>query len=315
MEKKILHFVIIALAGFTAWAKKPPRNFLFLSGPILENMYLVNRSDIKGVQMVYNWKSLETAEDIYDFSAIIRDLKILDSLHKKLFIQIQDRFFEPEARNVPSYLFSGKQYKGGLARQVDNPGENLPKVYGWVAMQWNPAVQLRYQKLLEALALEFDGKIYGVNLPETSIDIDRNDPSYGFSCDQYFEAEIANMKFARKLFAKSYVVQYVNFFPCEWNNDKHYMSRLFEAAAASGIGLGGPDIIPGRKAHMKNSYPFFHKYKDKLELVAMAVQEPTLTYENPLSNAPFTRMEFTSYAQDFLGADIIFWSGSAPWLL
>ena len=67
---------------------------------------------------------------------------------------------------------------------------------------------------------------------------------------------------------------YANFWPCEWNNDQKYMSRTFEFALAHGIGLGGPDIVPWRKAQMKNSYPFFNKYKGKLPLVAMAVQSP-----------------------------------------
>lgn len=105
-------------------------------------------------------------------------------------------------------------------------------------------------------------------------------PPKGFSCDNYFASEIENLAFARKVFTKSYVVQYVNFWPCEWNNDKNYMSRLFEFASTHNIGLGGPDIVPNRKAQMKNSYPFFNQYKNKLALVAMAVQEPTLTYIN-----------------------------------
>lgn len=29
---------------------------------------------------------------------------------------------------------------------------------------------------------------------------------------------------------------------------------------------------------MKNAYPFFNQYKGRLSLVAMAIQEPTLTY-------------------------------------
>ena len=107
---------------------------------------------------------------------------------------------------------------------------------------------------------------------------------------------------------KSHVVQYVNFWPCEWNNDKKFMSRAFEFAHANGIGLGGPDIVPYKKAQMKNSYPFFNQYKGKLSLVAMAVQEPTLTYTNPETKKPFTREEFVAFAQDYLGVDIIFWA-------
>ena len=65
---------------------------------------------------------------------------------------------------------------------------------------------------------------------------------------------------------------------------------------------------------MNNSYPFFNQYKGKLALVAMAVQEPTLTYTNPKTNRKFTREEFVDFAGNYLGVNIIFWSASAPWL-
>lgn len=274
---------------------------------------LLQRPEIAGAQIVYNWKNLELSKDQYDFSAIEEALSSLNKLNKKLFIQIQDRFFSPDARNVPAYLLNEAIYHGGIVRQYDNPGENQPKGSGWVAQQWNAAVQERYQKLIAALATAFDGKIAGINLPETSIDIDMEHNSTGFSCDKYFNAEIENMIFARKVFKKSHVVQYVNFF-CGWNNDHQYMSRLFALTVKHRIGLGGPDIVPERKAQLKNSYPFFNRYRGRLPSVAMAVQEPTVTYINPKMKRPFTREELIAYAKDYLGVNIIFWSQSAPWL-
>ncbi|WP_414164770.1 hypothetical protein ACMGGS_01590 [Superficieibacter sp. BNK-5] len=300
---------------FFSAAQAAPANFLYTTADALPSQQaLLSRPDIAGVQLVYDWKSLESAKDRYDFSAIRRDLTLAQRLNKKLFIQIQDRFFTPEARNVPAYLLHDPLYGGGLAAQVDNPGEGQAKSSGWVATQWNTAVRQRYQALLSALAKEFDGEVYGINLPETAIDIAEKPLPSGYSCDAYFQAEMENLAAARDAFKKSIVVQYVNFWPCEWNNDHRYMARLFEYAHEHGIGLGGPDVIPGRQAQMKNAYPFFHRYKDKLPLVAMAVQEPTLTYKNPKTGRPFTREEFTRFATDYLGADIIFWSASTPWL-
>ena len=52
---------------------------------------------------------------------------------------------------------------------------------------------------------------------------------------------------------------------------------------------------------MKNSYPFFNQYKGRLNLVAMAVQAPTLTYTNPKTTQPFTREEFVAFAENYLG--------------
>ena len=292
----------------------PPQNFLYTGSDELAALTpLVERPDIGGVQIVYTWKSLESAKGVYDFSRVESDLAFLEQRHKRLFLQIQDRFFEIGHRNVPAYLLDDSEYGGGLAPQVDNPGENKPEGYGWVAQQWNPEVRKRYQQLLQALAKEFDGRVFGVNLPETAVGVDIERDQTGFSCDTYFAAELENIAFARKVFTKSHVVLYANFWPCEWENNRKYMSRTFEFAEAHRIGLGGPDIVPYKKPQMKNSYPFFNKYKGRLSLVAMAVQEPTLTYTNPETKKPFTREEFLSFAENYLGVDVIFWSASAPW--
>ena len=308
-------FVLLTGIALSASAGNTPANFLYVgSGELQGVTHLLERPDIAGVQVVYNWRDLETARDRYDFSLIEHDLQLSDALHKKLFIQIQDRFFTPQARNVPDYLMQDPVYRGGIIGQMDNPGENRPRVSGWVAQQWVPAVRLRYQRLLTALAARFDGRIYGINLPETAIDIDMKHNKTGFSCDGYFDAEMDNLRAARAAFKQSRVVQYVNFWPCEWDNDHQYMSRLFAYAADNNVGLGGPDIVPYKKGQMKNAYPFFNRYKGKLPLVAMAVQEATLTYTNPQRHKPFTREEFVRFGSDYLGADIIFWSVSTPWL-
>ncbi len=283
------------------------QNFLNLGqGDVPAVLRLLARHDVAGAQVVYSWKSLETAEGRYDFSAIERDLATTNGLHKKLFVQLQDRFFQADARNLPDYLLHDSGYGGGLVPQVDNPGEGRAPVMGWVAQQWNPKLRHRYQELIQKLADRFDGRIFGLNLPESAIDIDLKHDRTGFTCDAYFEAEMENMKFARQVFSKSLVVQYVNFWPCEWANDHRYMSRAFETAARLGIGLGGPDIVPYRKAQMDNSYRFFHQYRNNLRVVAMAVQEPTLTYTNPSTGRKFTRKEFVDFAVNHLGRRLFF---------
>lgn len=291
------------------------KNYLYTGSNDLEKIEsLIKRSDIEGVQIVYNWKMLEPAEGKYNFAQIEKDLKYLNRFRKKLFIQIQDRFFKPTARYIPDYLLNEPQYHGGLVRQIDNPGENQPLAQGWVTQQWHPNVRQRFQYLIAALGKQFDGRIVGINLPETAIDIDQQHDKTGFTCEKYFNATIENIRFTKQVFKKSYVVQYVNFWPCEWNNDHNYMARLFALAEKEKFGLGGPDIVPFKQAQMKNSYPLFHQYKGKLAVVAMAIQEPTLTYKNPETKHPFTRKEFVEFAENYLGVDIIFWSVTVPWL-
>lgn len=312
---------VIAVGGVRGGVRRvdapsrQPLNFLFSSSSNPSAFRsLLKRPDIEGVQVVYNWRSLEPEKGRYDFSRIEQDLKVVDAAHKKLFVQVQDRFFSPQDKNVPKYLMTDPIYDGGITAQSDHPGEGKPLGSGWVADQWNPQVRKRFQLLLRALARRFDGKIYGINLPETAVEVDAKRHPAGFTCDKYFQGELDNLRAAGADFKKSYVVQYVNFWPCEWNNDHKYMSRVFAFAARHGIGLGGPDIVPYRRGQMKNSYPFFHAYKGKLALVAMAVQGATLTYTNPATGKKFTKSEFVAFARDYLGARIIFWSTSSPWL-
>lgn len=303
-------FVLLALGLSGAADAAAPLNYLFLGGgPLLEWQQPLRRDDIAGAQIVYDWRALEPSKGRYDFSRIERDLATARALHKQLFIQVQDRFFEAKARNLPDYLLRDPQYGGGLAAQGDRGGGS-----GWVAKQWNPAVRARFQALLGALAKRFDGRVAGINLPETAADLTPAERAKGFSCDGYFQGELENAAYARKAFRRSAVVQYVNFWPCEWNNDHRYMERTFELAAKHGIGLGGPDIAPLNKPHMHNAYPFFHQYKGRLKLVAMAVQEPTLTYTDPATGKPFSRDQIVKFASDYLGVDIIFWTPEAPWL-
>lgn len=309
----ILALSALAAAPLPARAQDSlePRNFIFAGGSSVEEVAsLLKASSIEGVQIIYSWKALEPEEGRYDFSQIERDLAAADALGKKLWIQLQDRFFLPEARNLPGYILAEPQYDGGLQQQVTFVGEGEPEGAGWVAKQWNPALQARYQALISALAQEFDGRIYGINLPETALDLGEPENSF---CDAYFDAELENILFTRKAFEQSHVVQYVNFFPCEWNNDHRYMERFFDAAVENNIGLGGPDIAPYRRGQMKNAYPFFNRHNEKLPLVAMAVQGATLTYTNPDTGEKFTRQEFVDFGSDYLGVDIIFWAQEAPW--
>lgn len=294
--------------------KKAAANYLYASIGDFDTTVkpLMDRPDIGGVQVVVPWKALEPKKDQYDFSSIDEALNYLQPRHKKLVVQIQDRFFTPQGR-LPGYLLADPEYKGGAAPTKNDSGLG-PGEPGSIAAQWNPQVRGRFQHLLKALAQRFDGRLAGVNLPETATGVDTGKDRTGYTNDSYFHAELDNMAYGKKVFTKTPFIQYVNFWPGEWNNDHNYMGRTFEFAKSHGIGLGGPDILPNRPAQMENSYPFFKRYRGKLPLVAMAVQEPDFEYTNPTTGKPYTRQEFTDFGTNTLGADTIFWATSSPWL-
>ena len=295
-----------------AWPASKPRDFVYLGQDDLDqNLPILDRPDIAGAEVMYPWISLEPQKDHYDFSMIEHDLALTKARGKAMYIEILDRFFQPNARYVPKYLLNEPQYGGGLSPQIQS---KPVKMSGWVVRQWDPNVRHRFQALLKALAHRFDGRIAGIVLTETAIDLDKDSPPKGYSCDSYFNAELENALVARQAFKRSSVVQYVNFWPCDWANAQGYMSRFFDFAAAKHIGVGGPDIVPWQKAQMLNSYAFIRVYKDKVPIVAMAIQEPTLKYLNSETGKPFTRDEFKRFAAMYLGVDDIFWSKESPWL-
>lgn len=192
-----LTVAVTLLAATLPVLAKMPENFIYTSSGDLEAASVIMaRSDIGDAQIVYNWRSLEPEKNKYDFSQIEKDLARLKVGNKKLFIQIQDRFFEQDARYISDYLMNDARYGGGISPQFDNPGEGKPIGSGWVAQQWDPAVRQRYQALLAAIAERFDGQVYGVNLPETAIDLDKKKLPKGFSCDKYFAREMENLTFA-----------------------------------------------------------------------------------------------------------------------
>lgn len=304
----------LALLTATPAAAAPLQNFLYMGQDEIEGaLPLLDRPDIMGVQILYIWKNLEPRKGVYDFSMIEHDLAIARAHGKQFWLQVQDRSFRPEARWFPNYLVEEPDYGGGIARQYDDR-DGTPVPEGWVVRQWDPKVRARYQALIAALAKQFDGRILGFNGEESAAGISKDDPPSGYSCDAYFEGTKENILFARTAFKRTHVVQYVNFWPCEWGNDRGYMSGFFAFAAAHNIGVGGPDIVPNWRGQMRNSYPYIHDYQAKVPIVAMAVQEPTLDYINPVTKHPFTKDEFISFAIDYLGVDIIFWAPTSPWL-
>lgn len=311
--KKIFLGISLFLSNSAILAQNVlPQLFFFLGGNEASSYEQILKNNcINGVQILYSWKQLEPKKDSYNFSKIEKDLETLNKAHKKLFIQIQDRSFTPDVFNVPDYIREDAKFHGGVEMQYDFPGEGKPITTGWVARTWDPAVKERFQLLIQKLSVQFDGKIYGINLPETSADFDPHHMPTDFTTDKYFDSVIDNISYLKKSFQKSMVIQYVNFFPGEWDNDHHYMSRLFAFAMKHQIGLGGPDVVPYKDSQMKNSYPFFHKYKGKI-LTAIAIQEPDYTYKNPNTGDFYSFYEFYSFTREFLDASILFWNIGEP---
>lgn len=315
----LYHLTFAALAAQALAAPLPAsnncstlENWLYSSEVDDESLALLDRPDIVGIQALYSWKSLEPAEDDYDFSSLRSDYENISAKGKKFWVQLQDRSFSPTNDPVPKYL-NTPYYNNGSAPSCDGDAcDTNFVVSGWVAQQWNARVRHRYQALLKAIAREFDGKITGLNLPETSISVDENANNY--TNEGYFLGELENAGYAANVFKKSYAVQYVNFWPDGWNNTNNRFTDSFDFYAKHGVGAGGPDLIPNKPGQEANSYVYIPKYHNKVPITVVAVQEPDLEEINQSTGKPFTKEEFVNFAINELKVQIIFWATSSPWL-
>lgn len=275
---------------------------------------------LEGAQVAYTWRQLEPRKDGYDFSRIREDLALLTPRGKKLFIQLQDVSFHEHRINVPDYLLDDPVYNGGADKQWetkdDDVNEERPIVGGWMARRWDPAVQQRFHKLLLALGKEFDGRVEGINLAETSIGVGSTGRLFpkGFSFSRYRDAVIENMAALKKAFPKSVTIQYGNFMPGEWRptSDKGYLSSVYKAAAEMKVGVGGPDLLPFRPGQLKGPYPLIREAASKVP-VGVAVQDGNYGDRNPKTGQAASIADLLKFATEFLDVDYLFWSTEEPY--
>jgi hypothetical protein len=306
------------------------QNYLYFhhrgdDGAALRNEPALRDRRFSGAQVAYSWRSLETAPGHYDLAAIEADLEYVQSLGKKLWVQLQEKSFTPRV-NVPAYLLQDPRYGGGVLRQsmASAPERDKSKplrddAYGWVAQMWLPAVRARYQALVRHVGKKLDGRIAGINFSESSIDIGEELPGgrmrypKGFTPARYVHALQDNMQVLSGAFRQSVPMVYLNFLPEEWlpDQDRGYMRGLFATAQKLGMGVGGPDLTPYKKGPMSQSYPFFHAYPQRL-FKAMAVQSGNLRQTNPQTGVAYTVQDLLDFARNYLGLDLVFWGIEDP---
>lgn len=309
--------LILLLCGGVR-AAEHPHFFVFFNRErerISEKSFLETQA-IEGAQLKYTWKQLEGGKDGYDFTDIRHDLEFLNSRGKKLFIQIQDASFDPSIVLVPRYLLNDPQYNGGADKQYDIPGNDEQRATpaGWVARRWDPAVRERFQKLLLALGQEFDGKIEGINLPETAIEFGETGRLFprGFTAQGYRDAILSNMAALKRAFPKSVTMQYANFM-LEEKGDAHraYLRSIYQRAAELKVGVGGPDLSPYRPGQMENSYPLLREFAGRVP-TGIAVQEGNYSSDNPRTGKRVTVPELITFGTEYLKVNYIFWCTEEP---
>jgi hypothetical protein len=273
---------------------------------------------IEGAQLKYTWRELEPEKGKYDFAAIQHDFDLLKANGKKLFVQLQDVSFATNIINVPKYIVEELKYHGGADYQYSIPDDDESKAIpaGWVARRWDRSVQERFHKLLLALGEKLDGKIEGMNLPETAVDFGESGRLFpkSFTPETYRDSIISNLVVLKRAFPRSVTMIYANFMPGEWlpENDRSYLREIFHQARTLKVGVGGPDLLPFRPAQMKHSYPLI---RDSAGIIptGIAVQWGNYENKNATTGQRNTISELFDFAEKYLKVDYIFWSTQEPY--
>jgi len=319
--KRLMMIVAALMIAEPAHAQKPLHHFVWFGGDreeIKTDTLFLNTKAIEGAQILYFWKRLEPAKDQYDFSAFKEDVAFLASHGKKLWIQLQDVTFSPQRYPVPQYLVEDSAYHGGAAKTWSVPGDDESKARqsGWVARRWDPAVQERFAKLLQKLGAEFDGRIEGINLPETAQEVGNSGKLYppGFTIDTYRDAVATNMRALKLAFPKSVAMQYANFMPGEWrpSYNQHYLEGVYATAEKLGVAVGGPDLMPYNRGQLGSSYPLITQAAGKIP-TGLAVQDGNLAQLNSATKEKVTAKELLDFASQNLRLDYIFWGREEPY--
>jgi hypothetical protein len=311
LYSRTLFFLCVFFLGIlaTAASQTGTQHFIFFSRDRekIHDSSFYNHPGIRGAQITYSWKQLERTKDKYDFSEIEEDLRFLQSHGKRLWIQLQDVTFDSNNYATPAYLMSDMAYHGGVNSQYsDNP----PYIKaGWVTRRWDPAVAERFHKLLGKLAERFDGKIAGINLPETSVGFPEGLEPEGFNSQNYVRAIKSNMKVLKENFSKSTPLLYANFMP---DDSKQDLREIYSYAREIKLAMGGPDIKVYRPFQMANSYPLI---RDLYGIVptGVAVQDGNYSVINPRTGKQVTLKEIMDFAKEYLRLSYVFWCTEEPY--
>lgn len=296
-----------------------PANFVYFGRDrerIRDTAFLA-AATLVGAQLRYSWRELEPERDRYDLRGLLADLTYLEQHGKRLFVQVQDASFGEQVL-VPEYLIRDSVFHGGMARKIesDTDDDSVVRFDGIVARRWNPAVRERFARLLQAIGRAVDGRIEGINLPETATSFGATGKFFpsGFSNIAYADAVKANLSAARAAFPRSVVMQYANFMPGEWlpGNDHGYLRSVYAHAASIGAAVGGPDLLPHRAGQRNHSLALIASRAPGVR-AGLAVQDGNLAAINAATGAPVTVAELYAYARDRLHLEYLFWGVEEPY--
>jgi hypothetical protein len=250
------------------------------------------RPGVVGLVKRYTWRSLETAQGVYNFAEIKSDLAWCAARGMHLIMIIEDKTFVIE-KPGPAYL---DKY------DVRN------RAGGYTMVRWNTTVVQRFNALTKALGTAFDSNpnFEGIATQETALGLDSPVlKANGYTPEKYRDALINTLGTAAANMPKSRVFWLMNFLV----GNQSYIGNIAAALAPKGVIMGGPDVWPDNKSLQSKVYPYYTQFAGKMPLFG---QVENVCYSEPHMTPGFTTKYWTmnelfNYARTKLHVNYMFW--------
>ena len=258
-----------------------------------------------GIKKIYSWKKLEPRKGVYDFSEIERDLEYLQSIGKRLWLQIKEtQYFAKYQPHVPEYMWNDPKYGCGT------PSPDGRRFYGtfwrdvhdghWVVCRGDEDFDERHRALYTALGNRFDGEpfIEGVTLDETSTGLNPN------GVDVIYEAFKELGLATKRAFPSKVVSQMINYAPFDLNDFAEFLR-------SNGIATTGPDVIPTRAdSSLKTAYAI-HKRNHRYTPNSIDIQWSNW---DRYTEKPYTSQQLLDFAIERINPWYVFWAQNPDYL-
>jgi len=259
---------------------------------------------IKGAQIRYFWKDLEPSRGKYNFSQIEKDLKEFSANKKRLFIYLEYKAFNEQAREencAPQYVYNMEGVGLTYYDDIERFAHRGHRVWKCASRIYKKPVEDRVVALIKALGKRFNNETYieGLILPETAGT--GGDGENQTIVNNYFAALNRINIEAKNAFPNSLVFLQANSVP----RGESAMRRVMDQAHKAGIGAGGPDIkISGTQAGNLHS-----QYAGKMPL---RIGNERATTIGGKSSTPSKVFEYAVTDKNGLSVNYLFWGGHNP---
>lgn len=250
-------------------------------------------SAIAGVMLPIRWSQVESKQGDYSLgiATVKAYLKKLASLptSKRLVLMMHDYDYGHTGSTssyFPDYINGTYTYSGSHG-------------VGWC--RWNSSAMSHYIEMIEALGAALDDEPLFEGIYFTSETAAQTTTACGYSQAAY-SARLAELAAATsKVFPRSNVIASVNFF----SGGQSAVDAYIHSLEALGVGVGGPDILPGKPTF--GYLTLMGKSGGKDLRGTLPVQFQVQASEMGSSLGDFSIDELRDYADDSLHASHLFW--------